>query len=1016
MVHSHDFYNQYQDTYIQYSATYGPKVAVFLQKGAFYEFYGQQDTETGAHLNSFKEFTDILSCQVNVYEGDAPGGRTGFFAGVPDYTLDKWAGKLTGLGWTVIVITQDENSQPARAGSRMKRSVSRILSPGTHVENVETAAACYVGAYSTASGQALVLDVTTGAITYNSYPEHAAHYFQIYPPRELVVYGSCAGAAIEDLQKTLYITGQTITYSKPALPPAYSRPEQRTTYLQDTFKPRTLLPFASWLGLTPSLQELLTALLLWIEDHYASLVSRLPRPTPWHPGDKIRIINNALLQLNINGQTQTTIEKLITTPYSAPGRRAIHAALATPYADPEKILAKQREVAWISGSAYRKAIVNDLKQLHDFPRIHRSIARGVIKAGGVLQLYQSLKIMRGLHDRMGVDNPFISAANDTIGNGLELCIATCDELFDQTKALKSQDAPQDWGFLKDGVGPQTAAVEQAIARIHTETAEWLRGLSLGSGLDLAFKPTDKSDYAVHMTKVAINAVQAYTKTLPKTDPYAACVFKALSSGGRLEHPWLDTQQVKLDAQRANLRRIYEAELMRTCISYSDKTHEYTGALEDWVVHIDHAATYAATNEKYNWVSPTIESNCETSGLDIKGLRHPLIEIQKTHIELITHDIALDCVGAGANAGAKSSVNTNHGLLLYGINASGKSSLMKAVGIAVVLAQLGFGVPALSMTLRPYKKIASRILNQDNLWAGLSSFAVEMVELRELLTAADAHTLVLGDELCAGTESVSATAIVGASINALLEARSSFILATHLHDLNKVAAVTDAVGLQIAHLKVHYDVARDLLVYDRTLAPGPGSANYGLTVAKALHLPPAVLETAYTYRRLLTGDTHQMVDTTNTSYNASVIRKSCAACGSAITRDLEVHHIQEQAYAGAGANATNKTNADGTALHGLRNLVVVCRTCHDEHHAGKLHIGPVRQTSAGPERIIERTSATPKPTTTIGDLGEEDIAHIVEIATAYPNLSTKLLLFQIKERHGLDVTSTQIATLRRKKII
>jgi DNA mismatch repair protein MutS len=391
------------------------------------------------------------------------------------------------------------------------------------------------------------------------------------------------------------------------------------------------------------------------------------------------------------------------------------------------------------------------------------------------------------------------------------------------------------------------------------------------------------------------------------------------------------------------------------------------------------------------------------------LRHPLIEIQKTHIELITHDIALGCAGAGAGA--------NHGLLLYGINASGKSSLMKAVGIAVVLAQLGFGVPALSMTLRPYKKIASRILNQDNLWAGLSSFAVEMVELRELLTAADAHTLVLGDELCAGTESVSATAIVGASINALLEARSSFILATHLHDLNKVAAVTDAAGLQIAHLKVHYDVARDLLVYDRTLAPGPGSANYGLTVAKALHLPPSVLETAYTYRRLLTGDTHQTVDTTNTSYNASVIRKSCAACGSAITRDLEVHHIQEQACANAGTNAA-KTNADGTALHGLRNLVVVCRTCHDAHHAGKLHIGPVRQTSAGPERIIERTSAStsPKPTTTIGDLGEDDITNIAQIAKEHPTLSTKLLLFQIKERHGLDVTSTQIATLRRKKII
>lgn len=68
-----------------------------------------------------------------------------------------------------------------------------------------------------------------------------------------------------------------------------------------------------------------------------------------------------------------------------------------------------------------------------------------------------------------------------------------------------------------------------------------------------------------------------------------------------------------------------------------------------------------------------------------------------------------------------------------------------------------------MHLRPFQRIATRILNQDNLWAGLSSFAVEMSELREILQVADPNTLVLGDELCAGTESISGTAIVAAGI-------------------------------------------------------------------------------------------------------------------------------------------------------------------------------------------------------------------------------------------------------------
>lgn len=995
MVHSHDFYTLYQETYLKYKTLYGEKVAVFLQKGAFYEFYGQQDPSTGSHLNSFKEFTDILSCQVNIYENDAPGGLTGFFAGVPDYTLDKWGGKLTACGWTVVVITQEEGAQ-STIGGRMKRSVSRILSPGTHIENAETMTSCYIGAYHDIADISLVIDVTTGSILYNTFKDSSAHFFQIYCPRELICYAS-THTDIETIQKKLYLSQQTILYNKSALTPPYSRPVNQLTYLQECFKPKTLLSFETWLDLSPQTQELLTSTILWIEDHHPTLITRLPRPIKWHPENKIRIINNALLQLNIIGSSPSTIEKLIETPYSAPGRRSLSQALCSPYADPRQIAQKQADVTWMLSQPTRPVA---LKQLHDFPRIHRAIARGVVHAGSILQLYQSLKTLQALDVDLR-SSPF---HDNIIGSGIQTCLRAFGRLFDKDKALKAQESSADWGFLNDTVGPDSATVERSIQRIHVETREWLAGLVIAAGLPadcLAFRPTDKSDYAVHGTKSILQTIQATFKSNhPNT--YSTSTFKFLSSGGRLEHEYLDKQQQKLDSQRAALRRAITVELMKACISYSDETHELWQPLEDWVIRIDHAAAYAATTRKYNWTIPRIDpSPTTTSYVDITGLRHPLIEIQQTAVELVTHDIKLDPA-------------EKHGILLYGVNASGKSSLMKAVGIAVILAQLGCGVPALNMTFSPYKKIATRILNQDNLWAGLSSFAVEMTELRDILTLADENTLVLGDELCAGTESVSATAIVAAGITHLIQCRSSFILATHLHDLNKLPAVTDAAGLQIAHLKVHYDVARDLLLYDRTLSPGPGAANYGLTVAKALHMPASVLDSAYAYRRLLTGDTHMNESTNPSPYNANILRRKCGVCESPITRDLEVHHIQEQQC------ASRNINADGTALHGLRNLVVVCRTCHDAHHAGKLHIGPVKHTSAGPEREIrhqEQEVHSPKEKKSIiGCFSEEDVAHIVNTAKAHPSLSTKLLVFQIKECHGIDVTSTQITALRRKKII
>ena len=84
---------------------------------------------------------------------------------------------------------------------------------------------------------------------------------------------------------------------------------------------------------------------------------------------------------------------------------------------------------------------------------------------------------------------------------------------------------------------------------------------------------------------------------------------------------------------------------------------------------------------------------------------------------------------------------------------GKSSFIKAIGIAIIVAQAGFYVPCQEFIYFPYKNIFTRILGNDNLFKGLSSFAVEMLELKTILNMADKDSLVLGDELCSGTKVV-----------------------------------------------------------------------------------------------------------------------------------------------------------------------------------------------------------------------------------------------------------------------
>ena len=117
-----------------------------------------------------------------------------------------------------------------------------------------------------------------------------------------------------------------------------------------------------------------------------------------------------------------------------------------------------------------------------------------------------------------------------------------------------------------------------------------------------------------------------------------------------------------------------------------------------------------------------------------------------------------------------------------MNSAGKSSLMKSIGLNIIMAQAGMYVPCERLRYYPYKNIYSRIPGGDDIFKGQSTFVGEISELRNILKSADDRTLVIGDELCSGTETNSAIAIVCTGILDLIKKKSSFIFATHLHEL------------------------------------------------------------------------------------------------------------------------------------------------------------------------------------------------------------------------------------------
>jgi DNA mismatch repair protein MutS len=339
---------------------------------------------------------------------------------------------------------------------------------------------------------------------------------------------------------------------------------------------------------------------------------------------------------------------------------------------------------------------------------------------------------------------------------------------------------------------------------------------------------------------------------------------------------------------------------------------------DFVAKMDvlHCKAYIANS--YNYCKPTITESPQ-SFVDARDLRHVLIEHLQTNEIYVANDVSLQ----------------RSGILLYGTNAVGKTSFIRALGISIIMAQSGLYVPCSQFSYCPYRSIFSRILGNDNLFKGLSTFAVEMSELRMILRSADDCSLILGDELCSGTETESALSIFMAGLLDLHEKGASFIFATHFHEIMNYDEMEQLDRVAIKHMAVRYDREMDCLIYDRKLQDGPGNRMYGLEVCKSLYLPEDFLRRAMAIRDKYHPTSRGELAHTTSTYNAQKIRGICEMCNTHIGE--EIHHLQPQ------KKANDKGFIGSIHMNHPANLMTLCETCHTKTHQANVSMKRTKTT-------------------------------------------------------------------------
>ncbi len=254
-----------------------------------------------------------------------------------------------------------------------------------------------------------------------------------------------------------------------------------------------------------------------------------------------------------------------------------------------------------------------------------------------------------------------------------------------------------------------------------------------------------------------------------------------------------------------------------------------------VAQLDVLSTLAFVADREGYARPEITGEFE---LEILAGRHPVVERMMPRDKFIPNDVRL--------------TEDARMIILTGPNMAGKSTVLRQIGLIVLMAQMGAFVPAARARIGIADRVFTRVGASDNLVRGQSTFMVEMSETSAILHTATARSLVLLDEIGRGTSTYDGVSIAWAVSEHLHERIGcKCVFATHYHELTRLADELDAVR----NFNVAVREVGDEVIFLHRLQPGGADRSYGIEVGRLAGLPESVIRHARALlRQLETGAT------------------------------------------------------------------------------------------------------------------------------------------------------------------
>ncbi|TVP56693.1 MAG: DNA mismatch repair protein MutS [Nodularia sp. (in: Bacteria)] len=788
----------------------------------------------GDFFETFFQDAVTVSRELELVLTSKHGGEVGRVAmtGVPHHAWERYTTQLVEKGYAVVICDQVEDA--SEAVGLVKREVTRILTPGTLLEEgmLKSSRNNYLAAVVIAVNHwgLAYADISTGEFltTQGSDLEHLTQELMRLQPSEVVVPTNAPDLG------SLLRPGETSPHLPQCLPPSFCYSlRSQVPFSQGEARPKLLEKFKlrSLEGLgcdhLPLAVRAAGGLLEYVEDMQKVNPIVLQKLRTYTITDYLIVDNQTRRNLEI---TQTVRDSTfhgsllwaLDRSSTAMGGRALRRWLLQPLVDVKGIGARQNTIQELmENTPLRQDLRQLLRQIYDLERLTGRAGSGTANAKDLVALADSLSRLPQLsHLVIDARSPFLKA--------LQRVPVELSELAQKLHAHLVESPPihiKEGGLIRAGMNPM---LDERKATVESDQ-QWIANLEVD----------ERAKTGIPNLKVGFNKTFGYYISISRSKsdqvPDNYIRKQTLTNEERYITPELKEREARILTARDDLNQL-EYEIFVELREEVGEQAEIIRNISRAVAAADVLCGLAELAVQQGYCRPEM---VEGRGIMIVDGRHPVVEQSLPAGFFVPNSTQL------GREEENTPLPTPHSplpdlVILTGPNASGKSCYLRQVGLIQLMAQIGSFVPARLARLGVCDRIFTRVGAVDDLATGQSTFMVEMNETANILNHATAKSLVLLDEIGRGTATFDGLSIAWAVAEYIaVDIRARTIFATHYHELNELASILP----NVANYQVTVKELPDRIIFLHQVQPGGADKSYGIEAGRLAGLPDVVIQRA-----------------------------------------------------------------------------------------------------------------------------------------------------------------------------